>query len=128
MTTDTPAAQLRDRIRRAICEASGFTWLPDELMEPDEYGEHADAVLAVLPELPVRQVLGTTTSTGDTEVVAYQDSNNPHMLFCRTHGERWAGLSPLTSQDLPHGGICTLGHASGDKCGRNVLPATKERQ
>ncbi|MYU22938.1 hypothetical protein [Streptomyces sp. SID8352] len=42
-------AALRDRLRRAICEASGFTWLPDELMEPDEYGEHADAVLAVLP-------------------------------------------------------------------------------
>ncbi|MFF5643007.1 hypothetical protein [[Kitasatospora] papulosa] len=42
-------APLRDRIRRAVCEASGFTWLPDELMEPDEYGEHADAVLAVLP-------------------------------------------------------------------------------
>ncbi|MFJ3283308.1 hypothetical protein [Streptomyces halstedii] len=41
-------ATVRDRIRRAICEASGFTWLPDELMEPDEYGEHADAVLAVL--------------------------------------------------------------------------------
>lgn len=48
-TTAPPAADLRDRIRRAICEASGFTWLPDELMEPDEYGEHADAVLAVLP-------------------------------------------------------------------------------
>lgn len=45
--TDQPS--LRDRIRRAICEASGFTWLPDELMEPDEYGEHADAVMAVLP-------------------------------------------------------------------------------
>lgn len=41
-------AATRDRIRRAICEASGFTWLPDELMEPDEYGEHADAVLAAL--------------------------------------------------------------------------------
>ncbi|MFF7183282.1 hypothetical protein [Streptomyces sp. NPDC008121] len=41
-------AATRDRIRRAIGEASGFTWLPDELMEPDEYGEHADAVLAVL--------------------------------------------------------------------------------
>ncbi|EGE40829.1 hypothetical protein GTY83_07220 [Streptomyces sp. SID4928] len=41
-------AATRDRIRRAICEASGFDWLPDELMEPDEYGEHADAVLAVL--------------------------------------------------------------------------------
>jgi hypothetical protein len=50
-TTDTGAQAdgLRDRIRRAICEASGFTWLPDELLEPDEYGEHADAVLAVLP-------------------------------------------------------------------------------
>ncbi len=49
MTTPTPADQLRTRIRRAICEASGFDWDPDELMEPDEYGEHADAVLAVLP-------------------------------------------------------------------------------
>ncbi|WP_326739110.1 hypothetical protein [Streptomyces sp. NBC_01022] len=47
MPDTTPT--LRDRIRRAICEATGFTWLPDELMEPDEYGEHADAVLAVLP-------------------------------------------------------------------------------
>lgn len=40
-------AATRDRIRRAICEASGFDWDPDTL-EPDEYGEHADAVLAVL--------------------------------------------------------------------------------
>ncbi|WP_326700231.1 hypothetical protein OG909_24860 [Streptomyces sp. NBC_01754] len=35
----TDRATTRDRIRRAICEASGSTWLPDE---------HADAVLAVL--------------------------------------------------------------------------------
>lgn len=47
--TAPAGTELRDRIRRAICEASGFTWLPDDLMEPDEYGEHADAVLAVLP-------------------------------------------------------------------------------
>ncbi|MFE9777768.1 hypothetical protein ACFYPA_06375 [Streptomyces sp. NPDC005775] len=48
-TTAPPVGtDLRDRIRRAICEANGFTWLPDELMEPDEYGEHADAVLSVL--------------------------------------------------------------------------------
>lgn len=58
----TPADNLRDRIRRAICEASGFTWLPDELMEPDEYGEHADAVLAVLRDPLARQVLGTPTT------------------------------------------------------------------
>ncbi|SDL28672.1 hypothetical protein SAMN05421806_12569 [Streptomyces indicus] len=37
---------LRDRIRKAICAASGFEWDPTE---PDEYGEHADAVLAILP-------------------------------------------------------------------------------
>jgi hypothetical protein len=41
-------AALRDRIRRAICEANGFDWDPD-MLEPDEYGDHADAVLAVLP-------------------------------------------------------------------------------
>lgn len=55
MTTDptavpsAPADQnLRDRIRRAICEAEGFAWDTD-MLEPDEYGEVADAVLAVLP-------------------------------------------------------------------------------
>ena len=41
-------AGLRDRIRRAICEAEGFAWDTD-MLEPDEYGEHADAVLAILP-------------------------------------------------------------------------------
>ncbi|MFF8482366.1 hypothetical protein [Streptomyces antibioticus] len=40
---------LRDQIRRAICEAEGFGWDTD-MLEPDEYGEVADAVLAVLPE------------------------------------------------------------------------------
>ncbi|MFJ9985347.1 hypothetical protein ACIQUD_15165 [Streptomyces globisporus] len=40
-------AATRDRIRRAICEAEGFAWDTD-MLEPDEYGEVADAVLAVL--------------------------------------------------------------------------------
>ncbi|GAA4823938.1 hypothetical protein [Streptomyces ziwulingensis] len=47
-----PADQttLRDRIRRAVCEAEGFMWSTDtDMLEPDEYGEVADAVLAVLP-------------------------------------------------------------------------------
>ncbi|MEU9495452.1 hypothetical protein AB0D73_27240 [Streptomyces sp. NPDC048215] len=39
---------LRDRIRRAVCEAEGFAWDTD-MLEPDEYGEVADAVMAVLP-------------------------------------------------------------------------------
>jgi hypothetical protein len=42
-------AALRDRIRRAVCEAEGFAWDSD-MLEPDEYGEVADAVLSVLPE------------------------------------------------------------------------------
>ncbi|MDX3183546.1 hypothetical protein PV334_20070 [Streptomyces sp. ME02-7008A-1] len=41
-------AALRDRIRRAVCEAEGFAWDTD-MLEPDEYGEVADAVMAVLP-------------------------------------------------------------------------------
>lgn len=40
-------AATRDRIRRAICEAEDFMWDTD-MLEPDEYGEVADAVLAVL--------------------------------------------------------------------------------
>lgn len=41
-------AALRDRIRRAVCEAEGFAWDTD-MLESDEYGEAADAVLAELP-------------------------------------------------------------------------------
>jgi len=39
---------LRDRIRRAVCEANGFDFDSD-MLEPDEYGDHADMILAVLP-------------------------------------------------------------------------------
>jgi hypothetical protein len=48
-TADDRAA-LRDAIRRAVCEAEGFgyAWGTD-MLEPDEYGEVADTVLAVLP-------------------------------------------------------------------------------
>ena len=43
-------AALRDRIRRALCEADGkgFMWDSD-MLEPDEYGDVADMVLSVLP-------------------------------------------------------------------------------
>ncbi|MEU3283242.1 hypothetical protein, partial [Streptomyces antibioticus] len=52
--TDQPA--LRDRIRRAVCEAEGFGWDTD-MLEPDEYGEIADTVLAVLPAVDRAAVL-----------------------------------------------------------------------
>ncbi|WP_200309690.1 hypothetical protein, partial [Streptomyces adelaidensis] len=44
----TDRAALRDRIRQAVCEAEGFGWDTD-MLEPDEYGDVADAVLSVLP-------------------------------------------------------------------------------
>jgi hypothetical protein len=51
--TTPPAdrAALRDRIRRVLCEADGdgVLWGTD-MLEPDEYGEVADMVLAVLPD------------------------------------------------------------------------------
>ncbi|MBB1252893.1 hypothetical protein H3146_05865 [Streptomyces sp. OF3] len=50
MTDQT--ASLRDRIRQAVCEAEGFAW--DDMLEPDEYGEVADAVIAVLPTFVLR--------------------------------------------------------------------------
>ncbi|MCM8556163.1 hypothetical protein [Streptomyces sp. STCH 565 A] len=54
----TPAADetaLRDRVRRVLCQlgGQGDLWGTD-LLEPDEYGEEADAVLAVLPATPGR--------------------------------------------------------------------------
>lgn len=118
-------AALRDRIRRAICEASGFTWLVDELMEPDEYGEHADAVLAVLADEAAAGVQPpTTVATKDAPVVAYRDPSNSRVLLCREHGERWQGVVPVTPEDLPDGGICTFGRLSSWACGRDVLATT----
>ena len=51
MNTNPDRDTLRDRVRRALCEASGngFMWGTD-MLEPDEYGDVADAVLAVLPD------------------------------------------------------------------------------
>ena len=44
---DTGRDALRERIRRAVCEAEGFAWDSD-MLEPDEYGDHADMVLSAL--------------------------------------------------------------------------------
>lgn len=55
MADDQSDATLRDRIRRAVCEAEGFMWNA-EMLEPDDYGEVADAVLTVLPELAAAAV------------------------------------------------------------------------
>ena len=54
-------------------------------------------------------------------IVAYRNSDRPGVLLCREHGEGWMGMTPLTSDDLPDGGICTWGPNTGPQCGRDVL-------
>jgi hypothetical protein len=55
-------------------------------------------------------------------VVAYRNTDRPGVLLCRVHGEGWAGLTPLTSEDLPDGGFCTWpGSPRSGPCGRDVL-------
>ncbi|MEV5957261.1 hypothetical protein AB0M11_26430 [Streptomyces sp. NPDC051987] len=79
-------AVLRDRIRRAVCEAEGFTWDSD-MLEPDEYGEVADAVLAVLPSTGRAAVL--------REVADWLKVWRPEFF------ERWA----VAEQDRYEGGV-----------------------
>ena len=59
----------------------------------------------------------------DEGVVAYRNPDRPAVLLCREHGEGWAGLVPLTSDELPDGGMCTHGDPAdpSDQCGRDVL-------
>ena len=58
--------------------------------------------------------------------MAYRDPNNPRVLLCREHGKQWHGVVPVTSEDLPDGGICTFGRLSSLTCGRDVLAAPAE--
>jgi hypothetical protein len=48
------------------------------------------------------------------DVVAFRNPDQPNALWCREHGLRWWGLTPLTSEDLPDGGVC-------GQCGVDVL-------
>jgi hypothetical protein len=75
-------AALRNRIRRAVCEAEGFGWDTD-MLEPDEYGEVADAVLAVLPA-PVDRAAVLREAADAAEDVA--ESLRKHHEFERSTG------------------------------------------
>ncbi|MFJ3084673.1 hypothetical protein ACIPJG_33655 [Streptomyces halstedii] len=103
-------AATRDRIRRAIGEASGFTWLPDELMEPDEYGEHADAVLAVLDAPADRAAVLNAVAAQYEQMLAdigADTAQDPRywtgvqhvtLGLRRLAGEAAAGVQPPTSE------------------------------
>ncbi|MDX3343424.1 hypothetical protein PV409_36305 [Streptomyces sp. ME02-6979.5a] len=109
-------AATRDRIRRAICEASGFTWLPDELMEPDEYGEHADAVLAVLADDAAAGVQPPTTTEADTVLAAALDelgtliaTSSRDWGTYRVDAWIWAVLVGWDCEQNVHDETCTHG-------------------
>lgn len=52
-----PTNTLRDNLRRTICEADGFDFTT---IEPDDYGDHADAILTLLPTQPYALEDGST--------------------------------------------------------------------
>ncbi|NUS83700.1 MAG: hypothetical protein HOY75_13375 [Streptomyces sp.] len=87
VSSAVPDHTLRDRIRRAVCEAEGFMW-NTELLEPDEYGEVADAVLSVLPPPADR-------ATVLREVADWLKAWRPEFF------ERWA----VAEQDAYEGGV-----------------------
>ena len=71
-----------------------------------------------------RQAAGQQPAAKAGRIVAYRDPNNPRVLLCREHGERWAGVIPVTSEDLPDGGICAFGRLGSNECGRDILIPT----
>lgn len=74
-------------------------------------GSSAQDGMAVEEDTPT----APAQSTG--RVVAYRMPERPLMLLCRQHAEDWpAELTPVASEDLPDGGICTW-----HDCGRDVL-------
>lgn len=62
---------LRDRIRRVLCDHDGkdYLWGTD-LLEPDEYGELADALLAVLPASADRAAVLDEAAEAVAELIA----------------------------------------------------------
>lgn len=107
-------APLRDRIRRAVCEAEGFAWDTD-MLEPDEYGEVADAVLAVLDAPADRAAvlheaadeLAAEREATDINVAVYPRYDNRQQLALgagerrlrRLAADAAAGVQPPTSEE-----------------------------
>ncbi|MEU1494316.1 hypothetical protein ABZ456_29190 [Streptomyces sp. NPDC005776] len=119
------AAELADRLASEMRNGEA-DW-------PEEWSsrEVRDAVTSVgkkLRRLADEAQQPETEARGELPVVAYRDPRNPRVLLCRICGERWAGVDPVTAEDLPDGGICTFGRLSSHPCGRDVLatPAPSE--
>lgn len=116
----TRATVLRER-------ADFYEGVLRDSLDPDSDPRYCTAVHDIVLGLRRLAAADTTNTAPEPEVVAYRNSHQPGVLLCRGHGWGWAGLTPLTSEDLPDGGACTFGDPGDpdDRCGVDVLiPAT----
>ena len=123
----TAAEQLRrDRDRIAELEAAErhrvYREKRQALLAGIEAAEMSDEVGGWRKAREIREELAELVVESGY-VVAYRNPYRPGVLLCREHGDGWAGLTPLTSEDLPDGGLCTYGDPAdpADRCGRDVL-------
>ncbi|MFI8254109.1 hypothetical protein [Streptomyces filamentosus] len=111
---------LRQLVARAIHRYDvEHAFSVNDLPSEHHYGE-ADAVLAVLADHDRDAARPAARQTTET-VVAYHWADRPGVLLCPEHSKGWADLLPLTSDDLPDGGVCAWGRGYDDECGRDVL-------
>ncbi|MFI5945586.1 hypothetical protein ACIBCB_35815 [Streptomyces uncialis] len=56
-----------------------------------------------------------------TRIAAYAHPDLADVLLCLEHGEKWAGMIPLTSDQLPYAGFCSWGTDDDmTVCGRYI--------
>jgi len=107
----TDRTALRDRIRRVLCERDGQAALwGTDMLEPDEYGEIADAVLAVLPEQADRAaVLRDFLSELDERLLGCCEECNACAAIARDlAAELAAGCPQCGDAGACNGGPCPL--------------------
>jgi hypothetical protein len=121
-TTDHPSrrAGLRDELRRVVCEAEGFAWDSD-MLEPDEYGDHADTVLAVLyrewPCLRAEAEDAVSAAVPAADRAALRDRIAAAIWERQNPGRRWADCEHPWGADAEDDADAVL----------SVLPAPADR-
>ncbi|CAM5591120.1 hypothetical protein [Streptomyces purpurascens] len=98
------------------CDITCETQMPTAPMRNAIVAHGIPGTTRMLDELLRRAAAGLlpTVEEPGPDVVAFHDPERPTALWCRKHGARWWGLTGLTSDDLPDGGVC-------GECGVDVL-------
>jgi hypothetical protein len=120
LTLDAARAYCDD-IAKAVADGQTWDWSRNEDGVYVQFWTHEDDDRALyLTGGTVTEVRVQDPATEDDRIVAYRDPNNSQVLHCRKHGA-WRNFEPVTSEELPDGGICTFGRLSSLACGRDVL-------